>query len=158
MKYCSVLRQGCITRTWWNFPIREFFLISEWCPCNWKVEELNDSQFAKHNNDGQYTLKLRPVTRKLLIRKCSRWLIIVMNYQRGNSYSFTCRKACPIHKTKKRVLLSYLMEKTLSLNDDESIYICILIFVYACLYLLYTLWRVCLKMYMKVGGYAKFTG
>ena len=107
-------------QTWWNFAIREFFLISEWCPCNWKVEELINSKFAKHKNDGQYTLKLRPVTWKLLIRKCSRWLIIVTNYQRGNLYSFTCRKACSIHKIQKRLLLSYLMEKTLSLNDDES--------------------------------------
>ena len=55
-----------------------------------------------------------------------------MNYQRGNSYTFTCRKACSIHKTQKMLLLSYLMEKTLSLNDDESVYIYIYMYSYIC--------------------------
>ena len=87
-----------------------FKKISEWCPCNRNVEKLINDQFAKYNNGGQYTLKLPPVTWKVFTRKCSRWLIMVMNYQRGDLYSFTCRKACSIHKTQKMLLLSYLME------------------------------------------------
>ena len=121
-----------------------FKKISEWCPCNRNVEKLINDQFAKYNNGGQYTLKLPPVTWKVFTRKCSRWLIMVMNYQRGDLYSFTCRKACSIHKTQKMLLLSYLMETvkfifvpeiypnfqlqslwkklyTLSLDDDESL-------------------------------------